>query len=115
PDLVDHCMSRPERRPEVETRELAHPVDELRPHRLVQPEEDTLAVDDVLRDARTGGAQGDDVSWDEPHDDEGEDRDPDERRGHEQEPPDDVPPHGRYSRGFRRARLLGVCASRTPQ
>jgi hypothetical protein len=53
----------------------------------------TFLVDNVLRDARAGVAERDDIARYGTHDHEREDRDADERWDHEQEPPDDVAPH----------------------
>ena len=54
-----------------------------------------LLIDDVLRNAGARVTQGDDVPGNGAHDDEGQDRDADQRRDHQQEPPDHVAPHRR--------------------
>ena len=86
-------MPRPERGAEVEARDLAHPVGELLPHRLVEAELVALLVDDRLGHRRARVFECHDVAGNGTHDDEGQDGDADERRNHEQEPPGDVPAH----------------------
>src|SRR5687768_7318937 len=91
--LMHDRLPGPERDAEVEAREIAHPVRELDVHRLVEAEGRALTVDDLLGHRGPRIAQRDDVAGDQTHDHEGEDRDADERRDHEEEPAEDVALH----------------------
>src|SRR5204862_6504519 len=88
----------PHRRPEITAEQSAHPVDELTPQRLVEPEARALDVERLLgcERALAGEAQLHDVAGHHAHEKEDEHRDADPRREHQEDAFDDVSGHARW-------------------